>query len=218
MKTRNLILIASIFILSSCIVKSLHPFYTSETISFDKNFLGEWEDDDGVMWSVKSIREEILEDKKASELSRNDLKEYKKYQYAYLIQRKKKETKTVFLAMPFKIKNQFFLDFIPFDFDLTSTLMGNHLIATHSLAKYDVLKNGKISIKWFDEDKISDLFKNNKIKIKHEKIGLMNDKYLLTAKSDELQAFLKKYIASKDEEKWKTSTKFTLTKVNGKTK
>ena len=70
----------------------------------------------------------------------------------------------------------------------------------------DVQKNGEIEIKWLDEDKIQELFEQKKIKIKHETIGVMKDKYLLTASSKELQKFITKYMASSDSEKWKTST------------
>ena len=41
----------------------------------------------------------------------------------------------------------------------------------------------------------------------------VQDKYLLTASSEEFEKFIKKYINSDDKEKWKTSTKYTLTKI-----
>ena len=43
---------------------------------------------------------------------------------------------------------------------------------------------------------------------------MLNDKYLLTASSKELQKFLEKYMASNDAEKWETSTKYTLSRTD----
>ncbi|MDG2195087.1 MAG: hypothetical protein P8K77_09655 [Polaribacter sp.] len=216
MKTRNIVLVISFVLLSSCIVKSLHPFYTKETIVSDTQFLGQWEDDDGALWEVAAFSELILEGKPIDSLSKKDSKEYYKFQHAYFIERTKRNEKTTFLATPFKINGQLFLDFIPFEIDggFTTILLKIHLVATHSLVKYDVLPNGEISFKWLSENKVAALFKEKKIKIKHEKVGLLDDKYLLTAKPEELQKFIKKYMTSNDNEKWKTDTEFTLTKIN----
>ena len=217
MKTKNLILALSILFLSSCVVKSLHPFYTQNTISFDKNFIGEWIDTKKGKWEIVSFAKEILKDSSIDKFSKEDLKLYKEYKSGYSIKRTRHGKEVLYLANPFKINNQTFLDFLPLGQDNgIDGLLQDHLIYAHSLVKYDVLKNGEISIKWFDEDKIEELFKNKKIKIKHEVTGLVSKKYLLTAKSKELQNFIKKYMTSKDSEKWKTSTKFTLTKVDAK--
>ena len=111
--------------------------------------------------------------------------------------------------------NQTFLDFYPLEFqDDVDNLLEGHLIYTHSLVKYDVNKNGEMEVKWLDEKKIEKLFKEKKIKIKHQIAGVQKDKYLLTASSKELQKFIKKYMSSNDSEKWNTSTKFTLSKIN----
>lgn len=53
MKIRNTILvIAGILLLSSCVVKSLNPFYTKKSISFDKRFIGKWTDSKKGVWTV----------------------------------------------------------------------------------------------------------------------------------------------------------------------
>jgi len=219
MKTKYIILLLVVFIFNSCIVKSLHPFYTKKTISSNKQFLGEWKDNEGAVWKVKSLVKEILNEKPIDSLKKDDLKAYYKYEHAYIVERTKKNEEIFFLTMPFKVDGQLFLDFIPLDYENYATnrgLLELHYVSVHSLVKYDVLSNGDIKFRWLDEDKIQALFGKKKIKIKHEKIGLFDDNYLLTAKPEELQKFIKKYMASDDTDKWKTSTEFTLTKVNEK--
>mgnify|MGYP000737130347 CR=1 FL=1 len=216
MKIRNVILGLSFVLLSSCVVKSLHPFYTKETISFDENFIGEWEDSKKGKWKIVPFAKEILKGTSIEKLSKEDLIIYEEYKNGYYIKRTKNEKDVIYLANPFKINNQTFLDFLPLGQESgIDGLLQDHLVYAHTLIKYDILPNGEISIKWFDEDKIQTLFKEKRIKIKHEVMGVVDKKYLLTASSKELQSFLKKYIASNDNEKWKTSTKFTLTKLNG---
>lgn len=215
MKIRNTILGLCLILLTSCVVKSLHPFYTKETISFDQSFIGDWQDSKTGNWKVVSFESEITKDNPFKKMKKEDLKVYNEYKNSYYIQRIYEGKEVNFIATPFKINNQKFLDFFPLDHqDGVDNLLQSHSIYTHSLVKYDVQKNGEIEIRWLDEDKVQTLFKEHKIKIKHETFGLLNDNYLLTASPKELQKFIEKYMASNDAEKWETSTKFTLTNVN----
>jgi hypothetical protein len=215
MKVRNIILILCLILLTSCIVKSLHPFYTKETISFDQSFIGDWQDSKKGNWKVISFKEEITKNNPVEKMKKEDLKIYKEYKKSYYILREYEDKEVIFIATPFKINNQKFLDFFPLDHqDGVDNLLQSHSIYTHSLVKYDVQKNGKIEIRWLAEDKVQPLFKQKKIKIKHETIGILNENYLLTASPKELQKFIEKYMASNDAEKWETSTKFTLSIVD----
>jgi hypothetical protein len=215
MKIRNIILGICLIFLSSCVVKSLHPFYTKETISFDQNFIGNWKDSNKGEWKIVSFKSEITKDNPVEKMNDGDLRIYKEYKNSYYIVREYEGKKVSFIATPFKINNQTFLDFFPIEHqEDIDNLLESHSVYTHSLVKYDVQKNGEIEIRWLDEDKIKGLFKEQKIKIKHETFGLLNENYLLTASSKELQKFVEKYMASNDAEKWETSTKFTLHKVN----
>ncbi|MCT4698426.1 hypothetical protein [Tenacibaculum haliotis] len=235
MKIKNTVLvIASILLLSSCVVKSLNPFYTKDTISFDKKFIGEWEDSRKGTWKVLRFTNVLFNDNKTNidttynkgslnikvkvspvNLSKEDKLLYSKYKNSYAILRTYNDKEVVFIATPFKINDQMFLDFFPLENqEGIDNLLESHFVYTHSLVKYDVKTNGTIDIKWLDEDKIKTLFEEKKIKIKHETTGMLNEKYLLTASSKELQKFVKKYMASNDSEKWNTSTKFTLSKTD----
>ena len=217
MKSRAILLLVSCILLNSCIVKSLFPFYTKETVHFEESFLGIWEDekDKNKSWTVLSIRDIDEAEKKAdsnSSKKEND-KTFEKYKKGYLAIYETSESKTAFLVMPFKINDQLFLDFTPFYFSTDESLLDHHLISTHSLAKFDSNSENELSIKWLSSDKIGELIKNNYIKIKHEKVGF-DEEYLLTASSEELQKFIKKYMDSSDENKWKTDVKFNLNKVS----
>jgi hypothetical protein len=216
MKIKNLTILFCLLLLTSCVVKSLHPFYTNETISFDESFIGNWKDSKNGIWKVISFKDEIMKENPIKKMKKEDLILSEKYSASYYIERLYKGITVVYLVTPFKINNQKFLDFLPLEHQSNNdNLLKIHTIYTHSLVKYDVQKNGEIEIRWLDEDKIEDLFKENKIKIKHEIIGALDRTYLLTANSKELQKFVKKYMNSNDDGKWETSIKFTLSKING---
>lgn len=218
-KSFSLVIVLAI-LLTSCVIKSLHPFYTTNILHFEQLFVGNWMDAEDAHWSVQPFKEVILKEnqkKNPSELSQDDLGYYNKYKDGYVITIEKDSMKTLFMAMPFKIKNQLFLDFTPIEDkemdQLDNNLYKMHLINTHSLAKLDIDTNDKFSIKWLAQDKIKELLDENKIKIKHEKTGF-DETILLTASSEELVKFIEKYMDSKDENKWKTDVEFTLNRVN----
>ena len=216
MKNRKTLLIATcILFLSSCVVKSLNPFYTKKTISFDERFVGTWTDSKKGNWTVIPFKDEITKENPIEKMKNEDIQLYNEYKNSYYIQRNYQGEEALFIATPFNVNNQTFLDFYPLEYqDDINNLLQKHLIYTHSLVKYDVSESGEIEIKWLDEKKVESLFKNKKIKIEHKRIGVLKENFLLTASSKELNKFIEKYTKSKDENKWDTSTKYTLTKTS----
>ena len=212
MKLKAIILLASVLLFSSCIVKSIQPFYTKGDISYNEKIIGTWTDQKGGVWEVISMKEQFDKDKKeGATLSEDDIKEYETYKNGYIINYVKKEKKVAFIAMPFKIEEHYFLDFIPFDFDTESinNLAAEHLIKTHSVAKLDINSTQQVSFSWLTEERIKDLFNTSKLRLKHELVG-PEEALLLTASSQELSAFLKKYVSASIEDKWKSSDALTL--------
>ena len=222
METRRFLIFATaILILNSCIVKSLFPFYTKDTLSFEKRFLGTWNDnkDPNNQWIVASIKDYWKEERKHDTVppSTKDVEDYNKIKEGYFVINKQKNDVAIFLAMPFKIKNQLFLDFTPF----TSScycgieLVDYHKVTTHSLVKFDMLNDNSVSIKWFSSEKMKSLFENHKINIKHEKY---DSEYLLTASPEELQKFIAKYMVSNEADKWKTDVAYILERTGSSDK
>jgi hypothetical protein len=241
-----LIFLGLALILNSCIIKSLQPFYTIESLSYNETFIGKWTDSKKGQWNIKpakalfsdsmsvkktgnfnnseysievNVKEEVEEangTKEKDKTIENDAK-YKLLSKGYLVTYKEKNKEALFIAMPFKIGTQYFLDFIPFMYEdnTVNGLVNQHLMETHSVAKVDINTENKLSFSWLRESKIEDLFKTKKLRLKHEKIGYEED-LLLTATSEELYEFLKKYQKADIEDKWKSSDRLQLTKTNAK--
>lgn len=222
MKFKHILILLAFVIFNSCIVKSLHPFYTTKTITFESAFVGDWKDKNKGIWKVSNIKDSIEVDKENIDVNsikipdEIELELQKKLDNAYLVTYTKNSKEAQFIAMPFKLEGQLFMDFTPFLYENESNngLVEKHLLETHSLAKVDILSDNTINIKWLDESRLEELFKENKIKIEHQRMGILNDGFVLTAKPEELQQFLKKYINSDNPKKWETDVKYTLQRID----
>jgi len=190
-----------------------------DTIYFDKDFTGNWMDNEKGEWRIKSfnnaMQADFEKDVQVFKINSKDI-DISILNNAYSIEYIKKNKSVEFIGMPFLLEGQMFVDFMPFEYDDDGTngLARSHLIETHSLAKINKLDNGGIHIDWLAEERLNELFNEKAIQIKHEKLGFYGEGFVLTASSKELQTFLKKYIKSSNPDKWKTSTKYTLTKAD----
>src|SRR6056300_1024479 len=90
MKTKHIILIFAIIALNSCIVKSLHPFYTDDTIYFEKLFIGNWKSISGPdgIWNVYNWETKLLEHyhkTSIDDLSKKELEDYNEHKNSYYV-------------------------------------------------------------------------------------------------------------------------------------
>ena len=187
MKTKLIVLIALIAItMSSCLVKSLHPFYNDKDVIFKSELIGNWWGNDSTSWEIKQHKAfaGLFKDEKAMN--------------SYDIVYTDKKGISKFLAHLFKVNNHLYLDFYLPDVE-GSDLAAMHLVPAHTLARVELAKD-QISIKWYNEEWLMKLFKENRIRIAHEKIPYDLDKndpdnfqVILTAPTADLQKFIEKY-------------------------
>lgn len=218
MRNRVILLSLTILLFNSCIIKSLQPFYIIQSLSFNESLLGNWTDNKKGQWTVESIKDKFEQDRKDGvELSEDDTRLYKAYSKGYFIEIIKEDKVAGFIAMPFLIGKQYFLDFIPMEIEdeEINSLAAQHLLKTHSVAKLDINSEQEVSLSWLSEERIKELFQDEKIRLKHEKIGIQED-LVLTASSKELYTFLKKYLSSDIENKWKKEDMLNLIKTDKK--
>jgi hypothetical protein len=217
MKVRSIIPVLAFLLLNSCILKSLHPFYTPNKIEFDERLVGSWVDTKNGTWEIVSFKEMWEKDRDPEkELTEDDKKEFETYKNSYVVNYVKKEKEGNFIVMPFKIDGDLFLDFTPFYYesDDLNGLVAQHLYKTHSAAKVIFQDNGGFNISFLSEEKVKPLFAQNNIRLKHEKSGVDED-LILTSKSEELYQFLKKFNNSNIEDRWNEDV-YKLSKSDAK--
>jgi hypothetical protein len=211
MKTKNFILTALLAILmSSCLVKSLHPFYTGKDIVYKPELLGLWTGPDSARWEIRQHRSfaGFMKDEKPENC------------YDILYTNDKGSTK--FLAHMFSLGNQLYLDFYLPDVE-GQDLAVMHLVPAHTLARVEPGKD-QITIKWYNEEWLVRLFNENRIRIGHERIPYDLDEknpdnfqVVLTAPTADLQKFILKYgndPAAFENDKKKSDYTFVLKRIS----
>lgn len=174
--------------MSSCLISSIHPFYNPEDMVYEASLTGSWIDEDSCIWTIEK---EMTSDEFMGP-------EYptKSYRITY---HEEDGTKSLLVGTLFQLKGLYYADFYPDpdeDHHL-SDFTGMHHFPTHTLARTD-FSSDSIMLYWYGEEWLADLFEQNRIRIKHETVWVGTDyeRYLLTAKTDDLQKFITKYANS----------------------
>ncbi len=184
-------LIASAFILNGCFIKSLHPFYKKEDVVLKPELYGTWIDGDSAVWEIEQYLISQV-------MSQNTIKTK-----AYLTSHTDQEgKKSYFQATLFQLEGNYFVDFFPlFDKQFDDELFVYHMIPAHCVARFEQKNTNQFELQWMDEGMLDKLFTEKRIRIQHEQIKMFeepnNDEdynaFVLTASTDELQKFLKKF-------------------------
>ncbi len=197
MKTRNILIAGFVTLfLSGCVVYSFYPLYTQKDLFTNDILTGEWfeEDDQEVKFSDGDSEwffEHPFVGKKE-----NGVIDSTSYVLTLKTIEEGKEIVSQFRVHIIELGGAYFLDFYLEDFlgNEELTLASFHIVPVHTFAKLTV-KPDQLIINWFNPDWMEKLIKENKIRIHHENNG---DYILLTAKPNELQKFVAKYVNSEE--------------------
>lgn len=197
MKARILLFIAALVLLiSGCVVFSFYPLYTEKDLFPNEILTGDWLEMSGEGASLEndeatwSFIHPYLDEKKKTE--RDSLS----YVLTLDSEENGKEYTSVFLVHLVKLGGHYFLDFYLKDYpdDGEIRLSTFHVIPVHTIAKLTI-EEDVLRINWFNPDWLAKLIRENKIRIHHEE---SDDLVLLTAKPQELQKFVTKYVNSEE--------------------
>ena len=183
-RSKVIILILSMAAMSSCLVSSLHPFFKKKDKFFDTTMVGYWMDGDSCIWTI------------LPNMKTNMIMQPEKHDSSYVITYYEEEDKyAVLTGTLFQLNSVKYVDFLP-DPDedhCTSDMTTFHHIPVHTLARVQYCKDS-ILLYWYGDDWLNELFEQNRIRIKHETVNSSDyDRHVLTADTDELQKFIKKY-------------------------
>lgn len=185
--------------LSGCFLQSVHPLVKpSDSISIP-GLEGTWEDDDSRWTFIRDVEgneemKTIMDDTGLS---------YDGPGYLTLLEgfEETRIDSMLFLSTFVKLNGEYYMDLYPLSLVSSplqyknqglyssSTFIDFHLVPVHTFSKIETSDN-QIEIHMFKDSWINDLIEKDRVRVKHEKI---KDGVLLTASTDELQKFLKKY-------------------------
>lgn len=197
MKTRKFFVIGWIAVLfSGCVVYSFYPLYTENDLFANDILTGEWGETDEQEIEITTGESTWIFEHPLVDDSEPEQRDSLSYTLTLQEITGTDTLKTVFQVHLIKLEGQYFLDFYMPDFVRGDhlKLADFHVIPVHTFAKLTVSDN-QLIIHWFDPEWLEDLIEENKIRIRHEQT---DDLILLTAKPQELQKFVAKYIASEE--------------------
>jgi hypothetical protein len=186
MKTKKFLFYLLAALLGGCVpVLSLHQLYTDKDIVFEEKLLGTWIDDkepnDKNIWQFSNAN---------------------KPEKAYnLIFSDNKDKKGAFIAHLVKLQDKLFLDVYPSEppgeQEDPNTIKWPYnfflAIPCHTFIKIDSIEPN-LTMRMTDDEKMKELFKEEPNATEHTTI---EDKPLLTASTEKLQAFVLKYADDK---------------------
>lgn len=183
-RSKVMIMILAMASMTSCLVSSLHPFFKKEDKFFDTTMVGYWMDGDSCIWT-------IFPNMVSRELMGPEV-----HDSSYVITYYEDDNKySILTGTLFQLNNVNYVDFLPASNEdhCTSDMTSFHHVPVHTLARVQYSKDS-ILIYWYGDDWLNDLFEQNRIRIKHETVNSSDyDRHLLTAETEELQKFIKKY-------------------------
>jgi hypothetical protein len=183
-RSKLIILILALTAMSSCLVSSLHPFYKQKDKKFDTTMVGNWKDGDDCIWTIQP------------NMRFNGFMQPEVHDSSYTITYYEDvNTKSILTTTLFQLNGVDYVDFTPDPNEdhSTSDMTAFHHVPVHTLARVQYCKDS-ILLYWYGDIWLSELFEQNRIRIKHETVeGFEYDRQLLTASTDELQKFIKKY-------------------------
>lgn len=197
MKRRILIFVAVlVFFLSGCVVYSFYPLYTEKDLFPNDLLTGTWIEADNENSTIDQADGIWKFEHPFIDEEKSDAKD----SLSYLLDLKTidsgKTIESKFDVHIVKLGDQFFLDFYLHEFfeDSELSLAIFHVIPVHTFAKLTLGEN-EITINWLNPDWLAKLIRENKIRIHHEE---SDDVVLLTAKPQEVQKFITKYVNSEE--------------------
>jgi hypothetical protein len=169
---------------TGCLVSSLHPFYKSGDKRFDPAMVGYWMDDDSCIWTIfpSMVSETLMAPEKPDS--------------TYAITYYEEENQVAILTGTlFNLNGVNYVDFAPRQNEAhcTSDMTCYHHVPVHTLARVQY-NSDSILMFWYGESWLEELFEQNRIRINHETVTSSGyDRQVLTASTDELQKFIRKY-------------------------
>lgn len=206
MKTKKILLITllAVLIFPGCFLRTLHPLVTEKDALIVEGLEGRWESR-SQRWTFihdqSLIPEYIPSAEVDAEDETDDLFELeKKNGYIILYENLEdgKADTAMFIGTVGKFSGSYFLNLSLFTESWQelqegetndNNILGYHSFPAHTISKLS-LENDNLKIEFFEDSWIERLIKNNRVRIKHEKVG---DDILITASTRELQKFITKY-------------------------
>ncbi|HEY6503646.1 MAG TPA: hypothetical protein VIZ28_06685 [Chitinophagaceae bacterium] len=181
-----------LIIFNSCL-STLYPFFTEKDVVFNSAIIGEWR------YTARSgkgsILFEAIPNAKLSELAPGIRKIAGKGYLATWIDSAGSVDSKYFVFLV-RIGNSLYMDHYPAEMDYekpVEDIFKQHHLKKHSCYRIDIRNNDGFEMKLLERSFLDDLIAKNQIRIHYEEKGVYDNKTIITAPTEELQAYVLKY-------------------------
>ncbi|MBO9204771.1 MULTISPECIES: hypothetical protein [Niastella] len=197
MKTKIILLLAVIviFILPGC-VYSLYPLYTNNDLVYDSKLEGVWSEPGSKdVWKFENLFQHELAPYKGKERAEkeNFKKQFINKNTYLLTYTENGETKKMQVNMA-KLDDNLFLDIFPESLNLKNSFFEDLYVPVHTYAKIKMVGD-RFELYFINTELLNKLLEQNTIRIKHESLDYYK---IITASTEDLQKFIKKYADRED--------------------
>jgi hypothetical protein len=184
MKPKTILLIlALVGIVFSCI-PSLYPLYREKDLLHNDQLVGRFGDpeDDDYYWEFRLLSEGTDQGLDG---------DWQSFQSGYTYRLTVMEDSVIeeFATHLIKLGEDYYIDFFPVNYTIEPDMLEMSMAPSHIFAKAEI-ESDWLLLHFFDPEWLVELIDDNKIKISYLDMG---ERYLLTAKTEDLQKFILKY-------------------------
>jgi hypothetical protein len=176
-------------LVSSCVLSSLFPLYTEKDLRTDDGLIGKWqvgeENGEKYYWIIEKLD---TVNTGGGFMSSSEWSEYNTGK-TYRLVAVQDTIEQEFALHLLELDGIRYLDLYPINVEVSPGFLAWHMVPTHIFGRIEIYENQLIT-RFFDQDFFVKLIEQNKIRISHID---MNGRELVTAETDELQKFAKKY-------------------------
>ncbi len=164
MRTKKAVFYLLALMLGGCVIQSLYPLYTDETLIFEEKLVGKWVEDDGTVWKFEKSSEN---------------------EYKMTI-----TGEGQFIVHLVELEDMLFLDLFPDEPHLEQgDFYKCHLLPVHTFMKVDQI-DPNLQLRVMSPEGVSEILKEDPNLLKHEGV---DDGIVLTASTNQLQEFVIEY-------------------------
>jgi hypothetical protein len=182
-----------LFFIQGCGLLTLHPVFTPNDLIVDSRLPGKWKTGEGV-----------TEFEPATRAATNEIPEkIRPYLNKFYLCTRRSDNGTIDsrnLAFLVKIGKNYFMDMYPLQTEKAKKIdefFSSHEMKMHTITKVQ-FKDGNLRLIDFKDNYVEDLILNRQVRIRHSFVSEPDEntkdkKMIITASTEELQAFLLKY-------------------------
>ena len=175
--------------LSSCLT-TIHPIFTEKDLVYEPKLIGKWKTKNGIKDNLAVITSLAQE---TTVVLPGNISSIKHKGYLVSNQNKSGEVESEYIAFLARIGKYLYFDYFPAEKKgnkIGDEFFKSHYVKMHMSYRVDIYNTG-FELSQFDMEYVKDLIEENKIRISHETDA--DGKIVITASTEELQQYIKKY-------------------------